>query len=187
MARAIYLGLLLLVVGGFILVEFRTRPGTTFRMVAAWVLIFAGLLSVYGLWPHLRNTIAPSAMMIADNRIEIPISRDGHAYVVAQVNDTPIRFVVDTGASMVSLSRKDAAKLGLEPDRLVYYQKAQTANGIVATAPVTLSSIDIGEFGVRNIKAVVIDGDVGTSLLGMEYLRHFTRVSFERDRLLLEW
>lgn len=187
MARLIYLGLLLLVTVGFALVQFRTRPGTALRMAAGWVLIFTGILAIYGLWPHLRDTISSSAVMISENQIQVPIRRDGHAYLTAEVNGSNVRFVVDTGASLVALTRKDAERLGLEPDKLIYYDKANTANGVVATAPVTIDTLRIGDFTGRNIKAVVIDGDLGISLLGMEYLRQFARVSFERDRLLLEW
>lgn len=186
-ASAIYFVLLLLAVGGFILVEFKTRPGTGLRMAAAWAMIFIGILAVYGLWPHIRSAMSPTPIMTGDSRIEVPIRGSGHAYLNAKVNDTNIRFMVDTGASMVALNRKDAKRLGLQPDKLIYYQQAHTANGIVATAPVNLDTISIGDFTGRNIEAVVIDGDVGTSLLGMAFLRKFARISFERDRLLLEW
>lgn len=182
-----YLALLLIAVGGWLVVELRARPGSTLRAMAAWALIFAGALAVAGLWPQVRNAVMPQAMTVGDGRLEVPMARDGHAYLVAQVNGVDVRFVVDTGASVVALSRDDARKVGLDPDGLAYFGMAQTANGRVQTAPVTLKSVAIGGFTSRNVSGVVIDGDVGTSLLGMAFLRRFGRVSFEGNRLILEW
>lgn len=187
LGAAAYLVLLLLVIGGFLVVEMRTRPGATLRMMLTWVLIFMAALAIAGLWPQLRQAVAPQAMKIGDRRLEVPIARDGHAYLTAQVNGTDVLFVVDTGASVVALTRRDAQKVGLDPDRLAYYGIAQTANGRVQTAPVVLKSIRIGDFSSRNVAGMVIDGDVGVSLLGMAYLRRFGRVSFESDRLIMEW
>lgn len=187
LGTAAYLILLLLVIGGFLVVEFRMRPGSTIRMMIAWALIFMGALAVAGLWPQLRHAVAPNALQVGENRLEVPIARDGHAYLTAQVNGTDVLFVVDTGASVVALSQRDAQRVGLEPDRLAYYGLAQTANGRVQTAPVVLSSVQIGDFVSRNVSGMVIDGDVGMSLLGMAYLRRFGRISFERDRLIMEW
>ena len=187
MGAAAYLALLLVALGGWLVVEMRTRPGSTLRMMAAWGLIFAGALAVAGLWPQIRDAISPRVMQLEDGRLEVPITRDGHAYLTAQVNGVDILFVVDTGASMVALARKDARRIGLDPDRLAYFGLAQTANGRVATAPITLNTVSIGDFTARKVPAVVIEGDVGTSLLGMSFLNQFGRVSFGGGRLLLEW
>ena len=184
---AAYLVLLLIAIGGWLVVELRARPGSTLRAMAAWVLIFAGAMAVAGLWPHIRDAAVPQALQVGEGRLEVPIGRDGHAYLTAQVNGVDVRFVVDTGASLVSLSRADARRVGLDPDRLAYFGLAQTANGRVSTAPVTLDSVTIGDFTARKVPGVVIDGDIGISLLGMTFLNRFGRVSFEGNRLVLEW
>lgn len=183
----VYLVVLLLVLGGFLLVEFRGRMGSGLRMFAAWVLIFIGAIAVAGLWPLIQQTVAPQAVQTGDGEMMIPIRRDGHAYLTAKVNGVDVRFVVDTGASLVALSRDDAERVGLNPDDLAYYGLAQTANGRVRTAPVMLKSISIGDFVGHDVSGAVIDGDVGMSLLGMAFLSRFARVSFEGDRLMLEW
>src|SRR5699024_2738848 len=154
------------------------RMGAGMRMFAAWILIFIGALAVAGLWPQLQQLIAPQAVQTGEGEMMIPIRRDGHAYLTAKVNGVDVRFVVDTGASLVALSREDAARVGLDPDGLAYYGLAQTANGRVRTAPVMLETISIGEFTSHNVSGAVIDGDVGMSLLGMAFLRRFARISF---------
>ena len=59
-----------------------------------------------------------------DRNVEINASRDGHFYVTAIVNGTPIRFLVDTGATMVALNLDDAGKLGFGKDVLNFSSSA---------------------------------------------------------------
>ena len=68
-ASLAYLVLLLIAVGGFLLVELRERPGKTLRMAAAWGMIFLGAIALSGLWPDIRNAIAPEARMLEGGRI----------------------------------------------------------------------------------------------------------------------
>ncbi len=68
----------------------------------------------------------------------IPASAHGHFLVEAVVEGTPLAFVIDTGASDVVLSPADAERLGFRPDELRFTRRYQTANGVVAAAPVTL-------------------------------------------------
>ena len=83
-------------------------------------------------------------------------------------------------------SRRDAAAIGLDPDRLRFGGAAVTANGRVRTAAVTIDSFAIGDTVERDIPAVVIDSELQDSLLGMSYLRRFTTISFQGDTLILE-
>lgn len=184
--RFAYLALLLIAVGGFLVVELRARPGKTIRQMAAWLLIFLGAIAVAGLWDDISNSAVPRQQMLDGGGIEIPRSGDGHFYLTADLNGESVRFVVDTGATTIALTRKDAARIGIDPDRLAYIGQAGTANGVVATAPVRIDSFAIGDIHDSRVMAVVIDGDLGQSLLGMNYLSTFARVSIEGDRLVLE-
>lgn len=183
--RLAYLALLLVVVGGFLIVELRTRPGLAARNMLAWGLIFLGVIAGFGLWGDIRQDIAP-APVIEGHRIELPIGPDGHFNLTLMLNDTPVRFVVDTGASDIALRQRDARRIGLDPEGLAFIGKASTANGIVATAPVTIKLIEIGDIVDENVPASVVQGEMGQSLLGMSYLRRFNRISFEGDMLVLE-
>ena len=185
-ARLAYLALLLIAVGGFLLVELRERPGKTLRMAAAWGLIFLGAIALAGLWPDIRNAIAPEARMLEGNRIEVPIGNDGHYHLTAQVNDVSIRFVIDTGASSIALGPRDAERVGIDLDNLAYIGEARTANGIVETAPVRLDTLTIGDIRDENVPAMVLRADLEQSLMGMSYLSRFARVSIEANRLILE-
>ena len=100
--------------------------------------------------------------------------------------DTSPRFVVDTGASSLALSRRDAERVGIDAETLAFAGQAQTANGVVRTAAVRLDSVAIGDIRDARVPAVVVEGDMGGSLMGMEYLRRFARVGFEGNMLVLE-
>lgn len=180
-----YLVLLLIAVGGFLVVEFRARPGSTLRQALAWGLIFVGALAAAGLWQQVSQTVAPRPVITGD-RIEVPMGNDGHYHLPVRVNGTEISFVVDTGASTLALGRRDARRVGIDPDTLGYIGQARTANGITRTAPVTLGLVEIGDIRDTDVPAVVIEGELSGSLMGMSYLRRFARISLEADRLVLE-
>lgn len=183
--RAAYLVLLLIAVGGFLIVEMRDRPGKTMRQAAAWLLIFLGTIAVAGLWPDIRNAIAPQQVM-EGGRIEVPLGPDGHYRLTAELNGESVRFVVDTGASDIALTREDARRIGINPDNLAYTQTAMTANGPVGSAPVRINSFRLGDFHDENVPASVNEGEMFGSLLGMSYLSRFARISIEGGRLVLE-
>jgi aspartyl protease family protein len=92
--------------------------------------------------------------------------------------------MVDTGATNVVLSRRDAERLGIDPASLVYLGQAQTANGIVRTARVKLNDVQLGSWQDETLAAWVNDGEMDGSLLGMDYLGKF-HIELAADRLLL--
>lgn len=181
--RLAYYILLLVVIGGAMLFELSGRGGRALRQLLLWVVIFAGVTFAANLW--LGDT-QPRQQVLEGGRIEIPVGRDGHFHLTAELNGEPVRFVVDTGASSIALSRQDARRIGIDPEGLAYIGSAMTANGQVQTAPVSIGELAIGDIVDRNVRAWVVDGDMPGSLLGMSYLRTFARVSFEGDLLVLE-
>ncbi|MCC7320454.1 MAG: TIGR02281 family clan AA aspartic protease [Rubellimicrobium sp.] len=184
-AQALWLGLLLVALGGWFALQLRGHPGRTLQHLAVWALIFVGVAAGYGLWHDIRSDLAPVQTVLADGRIEIPRGRDGHFQAVAAVNGVPIRFVIDTGASDIVLSARDARKAGIDTGALVYLGQAQTANGTVATAPVVLDSLEIGPVTDRNLRAVVNGGEMEGSLLGMSWINRFAHVEIAGGRLIL--
>ena len=173
-ARLAYLGLLLAAVGGYLVVEFRGRMGQALRTAAAWGLIVVGLMAGYGLWQDLRTDILPRQAVIEDGEIRLPRANDGHYYLTLAINGTSVPFMVDTGASQVVLSLRDAQRLGIDPSTLAFIGEARTANGIVRTARVALTDVTLGPYRDPRLAAVVNEGDLDTSLLGMSYLGRYS-------------
>ncbi len=185
-ASMIYLGLLAMVIGSYVVVASRRNIGRSLRHAALWVLIFLGVIVAYGLWQDIRGTVIPRQSVFADQgRIEVPMARDGHYYMTIGVNGVPVEFVVDTGASEIVLSHEDAARAGVDVDSLNYLGTANTANGQVRTAQVRLKEVDLGGIVDRNVTALVNSGDMFGSLLGMAYLNRFAEVSFGGGRMVL--
>ncbi|PJF10969.1 TIGR02281 family clan AA aspartic protease [Pseudorhodobacter sp. MZDSW-24AT] len=173
LARLAYLGLLLVALGGYLVVEFRGRMGQALRTAAAWGLIVIGLMAGYGLWQDLRPDPLPRQSVVAGEEIRLPRAPDGHYYLTLTIDGTPVPFMVDTGASQVVLSRSDATRLGIDLARLAFIGEARTANGTVRTARVTLNDVRLGPHHDARLTAVVNEGEMDTSLLGMSYLGRY--------------
>lgn len=184
LARLGYLALLALAVGGYLVVEHRGKMGAMLRTASAWGLIFVGVAAGYGLWSDMRSDFTPRQAVFQGNQIEVPRARDGHYYLILDIAGTPVEFMIDTGASNVVLSSDDARRLGIKRDGLIFVGRAQTANGTVRTARVQLSDVSVGPVHDARLDAWVTDGDLGMSLLGMDYLGLF-RIEIAGDRLVL--
>ncbi len=185
-AKLIYLVALGAVIGGWLLMQNRRRMGHLAQLAALWGFIFVGAIIVAGLWSDLRRTVAPPlAQVAADGRLAIPRGPGGHYHVTAEVNGTPVEFIVDTGASGIVLSQADALRAGIDVAGLAYWGEAMTANGPVRTAPVQLESLALGPFEDRGLRAWVNEGTMEVSLLGMSYLQRFERIEIAEGRLWL--
>lgn len=184
-ASLAYLGLLGAVVAGWFFVSNRDSLGRTAQMAAVWGFIFLGVIAAYGLWSDISRQIAPRQSIMADGGIEVPRGPDGHYHLTLRINGTPVDFIVDTGATQLVLSRRDAQRVGIDPDGLAYMGNAQTANGVVRTAPVRLDRVELGGVIDTDLRAVVNEGEMDGSLLGMGYLGLFERIEIANDRLLL--
>ncbi|PTX55699.1 aspartyl protease family protein [Litoreibacter ponti] len=185
--RLIYLVLLGAVVGGYFLVSQRDRIGEALRGAMLWGIIFVGVIIGYGLWNDLSQTVMPRQTVLTEQgRIELPRQSDGHYYMTLNVGETPVNFIVDTGASNVVLSKQDAARVGISEDELFFTGRASTANGMVRTARVTLDDVTLGGIDEGSVRAYVNDGELETSLLGMDYLERFERIEINRGTLILE-
>jgi aspartyl protease family protein len=114
-------------------------------------------------------------------------SPDGHFWADAQVNGGhPIHFLVDTGATVVALTARDAASLGIDPGSLDYAYTVMTANGPARAAAVKLADISVDRAEVADVQAFVIDQGLQQSLLGMSYLGRLTKFEATQDTLILK-
>ncbi|KZY32592.1 aspartyl protease [Roseovarius sp. HI0049] len=185
-ARVFYLVLLGSAVVLWFFAQNRNSLGKITQQAIIWALIFVGVIAAVGLWGDIRNTVMPGQAVVTEGgRIELPRAADGHYYLTADVNGTPIRFVVDTGATQIVLAKADAEKAGLATEDLSFVGRAFTANGEVRTAPVRLERVEVGPLVDTDVRAVVNEGELDQSLLGMEYLQRFTSVEITNGTLVL--
>ena len=187
-ASLVYLLLLFLLVAGTYLLASRGRMGQVLTQAAIWALIFLGTIAAYGLWPDIRQALLPTqaAVVSPEGRaVAVPRAMNGHYYLTLQINGAPVAFTVDTGASDLVLSREDARRAGIDPDRLAYLGSADTANGTVRTARVSLDTVALEGIVDRDVPAVVTDGDLDSSLLGLTYLHLFSRLEIADGEMIL--
>jgi len=101
----------------------------------------------------------------------------GHFFTTGTVNGTSVRFLVDTGASLVSLGASDARRIGIDPAR-GERALSNTANGQVVVSRVMLNTLRIGEITVHDVEALIHPGELPAALLGMSFLN---RMEMQRD------
>ena len=111
--------------------------------------------------------VTPAA---AGQPARIARSADGHYWAEADIDGRAIRVLVDTGASVVALTRTDAQRLGLRLVPADFTQTVQTASGPVKAAAVDLDHVAVAGARVNKVRALVVEEGLPHSLLGMSYL-----------------
>src|SRR5262249_9386614 len=126
--------------------------------------------------PRPMQADASTVTLIADAR--------GHFSVEPAINGTRIRMLVDTGASSIALSERDARAVGISLPAREFTIKMATANGTVLVAPTSLPEVSIGGIVLRDVRAVVVPEDkLQTSLLGMSFLSRLSRFEVSEGKL----
>ena len=186
MGNLMYLVLLGCAIAVWYFVNNRNSLNKTLQYGALWGLIFLGAIAVAGLWDDIRRTTTQQQSVNSETgSITVPRAPDGHYYLTLRINDEPVRFVVDTGATDMVLTRNDAQAVGLNLAETDFLGKARTANGTVRVAYVTLDNVTLGPVTDRNVPASINDGEMDTSLLGMSYLQRFSKFEISLGELVL--
>ena len=120
------------------------------------------------------------------NTIVYAANQRGHVILEAAVNGAPVRMLVDTGASLVTLTPQDARAAGIAPGELVYNARVNTANGTTRMAPVTLREIRIDQLSLYDVPAAVLE-NLNLSLLGMSFLTRLQGYEMRDGKLTITW
>ena len=189
--RLVYLLILLVAVGSYALVASRGRIATTLRHLVLWALLFTGVAAAYELWTGSRGAMVA---VEANGASAVVLRRafDGQFHLDLQITGangraTPVRFIVDTGATDLVLTQEDAARLGYDAGSLRWGGVASTANGVTRTARVNLPQVMLEGRLARDVPALVNEGALHASLLGMGFLERFQRIEITRDRLTIHF
>ncbi len=137
-----------------------------------WIVVWVGLIFAgYQLTNHLTAP-PPVIRSVAQGQQEIvvPVSRNGHYYIDGAVNGVPLRFMVDTGASYVSVGADFARKAGLRDGIPGQFN---TANGMVEGRVVKNQVVHADAFEISGLSIAVMPLQAGEGLLGQNFLRHF--------------
>lgn len=118
-----------------------------------------------------------SAPSDGSGKIILMADGQGHFFSMGTVNGVSVRFLVDTGATMISLGQSDARRIGLNVSQ-GQTGVTNTANGQVAVTRVKLDSVRLGDITLHNVDALIQHNDMPMALLGMSFLN---RMEMQRD------
>ena len=181
--------LLLLVLVGSSLVSMRLPIAKVAKMALAWVAIFGAGFILFAFrddFSALGQKIRAEATGVpisAGGELRIPVSEDGHYWVDVEVNGHSARFLIDSGASITTVSAATARTAGLEPDMRV--AMVETANGVVSMRRARADSLEVGSIR-RSDMAVNINPRDGVNVLGMNFLRSLNGWRVEGNYLVLQ-
>ena len=172
--------------------------GPAVRNLSVWALVVIGLVAAYAYRAEIQDVghrvtlgLVPGSAVTRLNddgtaRIDVGRGRGGHFMVTADVEGVPVRFLVDTGATTIALTHRDAVRAGIPTDQLRFELPIRTANGIAQAAQIRLQSVALGGIERQNLTATISEpGVLGQSLLGMNFLGSLASFEVRGDRLIL--
>ncbi len=172
--------------------------GSALRWVLLWCIAAVLCIVLWdrgGYWSTLAPTHdAPTRVRTAPrpipspvfNTLVYPANERGHVMVDAVINGASVRLLVDTGASLVTLTPEDARAAGIAPADLTFNRRVRTANGVARMAPVTLRDIRIGQLAIDDVPAAVME-NLNVSLLGMSFLSRLQSYEMRNGKLTISW
>jgi len=170
------------------LISMRLPIGKAAKMAAAWVLIFVvvfGLFTFKGEFRALGDRLYASAVgapVESGGELRLPMAEDGHFWVRGEVNGKSVRFLVDSGASVTTLSADTASAAGVSTSGR--RTMVNTANGQIVVALADVDRLSIGSIEREDFPVNVSDRD-GTDILGMNFLSSLDGWRVERGELVM--
>lgn len=142
--------------------------------VAMWVVVLALMTIFFQSWQEKQhNPNQQLALSTGDDgarELVLQRNRYGHYVANGQINQQPVVFLLDTGASDISVPQDLARKIGLKRGLAMRYK---TANGMITVYATTLAKVDLGGIVLQQVRASINPNMQGSEvLLGMSFLKH---------------
>ena len=169
------------------------------RDAVTWLALGLGLVTLYAykneltpiaarvvgeLLPGTAMTVETSAGGLTEVKIRKRLN--GHFTANVEVNGRTVSMIVDTGATSIVLTPRDAKKAGIDVNALTFRVPVLTANGRTVAARVRLDEVAIGPLDRTKVEALVAQpGALSQSLLGMSFLNRLRSYEFSGDFLML--
>jgi aspartyl protease family protein len=123
--------------------------------------------------------------VVEGGETRVPLARDGHFWLRAELNGQPANFLVDTGATLTAISQDTADAAGIEPREGGLPVRMQTANGSVAADMTTIDELRFGNVAARGLDAIIAPGLGPTNVIGMNLLSRLASWRVEGDTMIL--
>ena len=169
------------------------KPGNRWKQAGVWAGAVVLLILAYSFrfeLGHLGDRVVGellpyAAVTTEEGAIRLRAQRDGHYYIDASVDGREVRFLVDTGASIVVLSPADATRLGIDLAQVNFSRRMRTAGGIVRGAPIVIRTLNLGAISLTNVSAVINESAMSHSLLGVSALEQLSSYEVRDGTLTL--
>jgi aspartyl protease family protein len=162
-------------------------------VVMGWaVLTYVGVdaLGLRGVLPAAASRFLPGEgeqeQVVEGNTTRITLARDGHCWIRAKINGVPHRLLIDTGATLTTLTPETAQDAGVEIDAGGRSIGLRTANGMAKGQLARIDELRMGTIVARNLEAVVAPGLGETNVLGMNFLTRLASWRVEGKVMVLE-
>ncbi|MEO6198556.1 MAG: TIGR02281 family clan AA aspartic protease [Sphingomicrobium sp.] len=178
---------LMLVLGG--LMTRREPLAKMLTMVLVWIAIFGAGFVLFTFrdnlgWVGQRLKAEAFGVPVTEGKeTRIPMAIDGHFWVESRLNGQPVKFLIDSGATMTTIDRATARSAGIAVSAQ-RDQYVRTGNGVIRVASGRAETIEVGGIERRNMAVQVGDND-NLNVLGMNYLSSLSRWGVEGRWLVL--
>jgi len=181
-----------LVISALISRRFSLRSALS--MALAWLLIFGVALIVFSyrheiidIGHRVKTELTGQANQRAQgSSLHIKMALDGHYWVNGKIDGTPVKFLIDSGATVTALSQRVALDAGLDIDTIGPGMIMHTANGTVNAKRGSISELTIGPIQTQDLAIVVSESFGDVNVLGMNFLSRLRSWRVENGEMVLE-
>ncbi|MBA8667097.1 TIGR02281 family clan AA aspartic protease [Holosporaceae bacterium 'Namur'] len=184
---------LMLIIASFIAAKrYKNIPFLKYSLYWVAIFIFFGVIytfknAAFEVKEKMAAELIPGYAVSSGGQMVVKKADNGHFYLYLNLNGKTVRFMVDTGATNVSISKNLAQEIGISTENLKFIYTAYTANGVIRTANAIVREIELGDFKLNNFTVSVSDYDETIPLLGMSFLNKFKSYEFRGDSLYLKY
>ncbi len=172
----------------------RIGLGEIVRSVLSWVAIFAIFIVMFsyqheivGVWNKVTGELTgANDQQVVGGTLKIRQSPDGHYWADAEVNGTPVRFLIDSGATTTAINLKTAQAANVDINEGGFPTYLNTANGTVEAKRGTIQSLRVGPMMALELPVVVAEAFGDSNVLGMNFLSEMKSWRVEQGEMILE-
>ncbi|WP_430414513.1 retropepsin-like aspartic protease family protein [Parasphingorhabdus sp.] len=183
-----------LVLVGSALFSRRLGLGEIIRSILGWLAIFALFIvgfsyqtEIRAIWSRVSGELTGSNdQQIVGETLRIRQSADGHFWINGVVNGTPIRFLIDSGATTTAMTLSVAEAANVDINSSPFPVILSTANGSVEAKRATIQNLQVGPMIARDLPIVVAQEFGGSNVIGMNFLSKLQSWRVEGNEMILE-
>jgi aspartyl protease family protein len=167
------------------------RVGAVLRSALSIGVLAFGLFILFQQAPYnpalarIAASLGLDDQSVAGDEVRIQMSPDGHFWAQVEINGTPRRMLIDSGATLSALSARTAEAAGVETDASLLPVTIRTANGVVQAQAGEVERLRLGAIEAQGLKVIVSPALGPIDVLGMNFLSQLAAWRVEGRTLIL--